>query len=478
MEFFKGMTYDEIRPIFEREYNKIQTLFKQEKDVQKTKKKRVADETLLQESFKKSSPSLDILSDIEAEVMAIHVVLPKIGPDVVASAVVALPTTTLDPAIESDLEVEPFEAPPYLDYVLSSPIHIPASPDYHPESDTKSSHSRMSLSLLRTNLRQLSLYRLRRHLVSSYSTLSASVGLSRKRCRSPTTSRPISSMTPTILSYVHADHLPPRKRLRGSPAISYMDVTIEATIEPISQPVHHGLAVEDRLDEHNEVIGEMYEHQLEIPLLRIEEIEEELMTLRARVSDIREGKYVVAHQGWVAELSDDSTRVVLKTTRGGLAKMRHLVSSYSTLSASVGLSRKRCRSPTTSRPTSSMTPAILSYVHADHLPPRKRLRGSPAISYMDVTIEDTIEPISQPVHHGLAVEDRLDEHNEVIGEMYEHLLEIPLLRIEETEEELMTLRARHPSGVEDYEGWTCKDVRSREGHCRAVAAVSDCLDTR
>nr|GEX54526.1 hypothetical protein [Tanacetum cinerariifolium] len=53
MKFFKGMAYDEIRPIFEREYNKVQTLFKQDKDVQQTKKKRVADETLLQESFKK-----------------------------------------------------------------------------------------------------------------------------------------------------------------------------------------------------------------------------------------------------------------------------------------------------------------------------------------------------------------------------------------------------------------------------------------
>nr|GEU34542.1 hypothetical protein [Tanacetum cinerariifolium] len=53
MEFFKGMTYDEIRPIIKREYNKIQTFFKQDKYVQKIKKKRVADETLLQESFKK-----------------------------------------------------------------------------------------------------------------------------------------------------------------------------------------------------------------------------------------------------------------------------------------------------------------------------------------------------------------------------------------------------------------------------------------
>nr|GEV22731.1 hypothetical protein [Tanacetum cinerariifolium] len=53
MEFFKGMTYDKVRPIFKREYKKVQTLFKPDKDVQETKKKRVADETLLQESFKK-----------------------------------------------------------------------------------------------------------------------------------------------------------------------------------------------------------------------------------------------------------------------------------------------------------------------------------------------------------------------------------------------------------------------------------------
>nr|GEU77523.1 (E)-beta-farnesene synthase-like [Tanacetum cinerariifolium] len=53
MEFFKGMTYDKVRPIFEKEYKKVQTMFKKDKDVQKIKKKRVADETLLQESFKK-----------------------------------------------------------------------------------------------------------------------------------------------------------------------------------------------------------------------------------------------------------------------------------------------------------------------------------------------------------------------------------------------------------------------------------------
>nr|GEW83611.1 putative ribonuclease H-like domain-containing protein [Tanacetum cinerariifolium] len=53
MEDFRGMTYDRVRPIFEREYNKVQTLFKPDKDVEEPQKKRVVKETLLQESFKK-----------------------------------------------------------------------------------------------------------------------------------------------------------------------------------------------------------------------------------------------------------------------------------------------------------------------------------------------------------------------------------------------------------------------------------------
>nr|GEW86925.1 hypothetical protein [Tanacetum cinerariifolium] len=53
IEHFRGMTYDKVRHIFEREYKKVQTLFKHDKDVEEPKKKRVTDETLLQESFKK-----------------------------------------------------------------------------------------------------------------------------------------------------------------------------------------------------------------------------------------------------------------------------------------------------------------------------------------------------------------------------------------------------------------------------------------
>nr|GEX73320.1 ribonuclease H-like domain-containing protein [Tanacetum cinerariifolium] len=53
MEHFSGMTYDKVRPIFEMEYNKVQTLFNPVKDVEEPQKKRVAKKTLLQESFKK-----------------------------------------------------------------------------------------------------------------------------------------------------------------------------------------------------------------------------------------------------------------------------------------------------------------------------------------------------------------------------------------------------------------------------------------
>ncbi|GJR55381.1 hypothetical protein Tco_1405902 [Tanacetum coccineum] len=53
MSNFKGMTYDQIRPIFEKEYNKVHNLFQKDPEVGKSEKKRVAKETLLQESFKK-----------------------------------------------------------------------------------------------------------------------------------------------------------------------------------------------------------------------------------------------------------------------------------------------------------------------------------------------------------------------------------------------------------------------------------------
>nr|GEW43645.1 hypothetical protein [Tanacetum cinerariifolium] len=55
---FKGMTYDQVRPIFEREYNKVQTFLKPDRDGEPAKK-RGAEETLLQESFKKQRAKVE-----------------------------------------------------------------------------------------------------------------------------------------------------------------------------------------------------------------------------------------------------------------------------------------------------------------------------------------------------------------------------------------------------------------------------------
>ncbi|GJW16247.1 hypothetical protein Tco_0020380 [Tanacetum coccineum] len=101
------------------------------------------------------------------------------------------------------------------------------------------------------------------------------------------------------------------------------------------------------------------------------------------------------------------------TPSGPLPRRRHQVSSYSVPSASVGPSCKRCRSPTTSLPA--------------------------AASVLDATAEDTAEPIILHVYPGQTVEDRSNEPSEMIGGMYEHLLDMSLFRIEETEEELQAL---------------------------------------
>nr|GEY97320.1 hypothetical protein [Tanacetum cinerariifolium] len=86
MEHFKGMTYSKVRPIFEREYKKVQTLFNPDKDVEEPKKKRVADETLLQESFKKlraaAENMLEIIPVSEFKVEALQVKYPIIDSEI------------------------------------------------------------------------------------------------------------------------------------------------------------------------------------------------------------------------------------------------------------------------------------------------------------------------------------------------------------------------------------------------------------
>ncbi|GJR86060.1 putative reverse transcriptase domain-containing protein, partial [Tanacetum coccineum] len=82
------------------------------------------------------------------------------------------------------------------------------------------------------------------------------------------------------------------------------------------------------------------------------------------------------------------------------SSMRHSSSGHpisdslcdSSTTTSAGPSRKRHRSPTTSVPAASLVPGALSLVHADLLPPRKRIREIG----LGVDLEDSYEPYTEP----------------------------------------------------------------------------------
>ncbi|GJS60466.1 hypothetical protein Tco_0655250 [Tanacetum coccineum] len=302
-----------------------------------------------------SLASLVILSDTEIEVIDVHAILPEVALEVEAT-VVALPTVVLDLTLESDPEVEPSEASLSIDYVPASPVHASASPDYHPGPDTESepfedeseepieddtpeaaeplptqvapppvqitptspSEPTPAPPVIPRDTRATA-----RMTVRPQPTLP--LGYRAAMARSLITSLPAVASAPSVLSSVLVDRLPPRKRFKGSPAISYQDATAKATSEPVSTLFHPGQTVEDRLDEQSGMIGGMYEHLLDKPLSKIEEIDGQLQTLRATlVSSDRENTSLHA-RARATELSDDSTRVSLGIDRTGLAEMRRQV---------------------------------------------------------------------------------------------------------------------------------------------------------
>nr|GEU74155.1 RNA-directed DNA polymerase, eukaryota, reverse transcriptase zinc-binding domain protein [Tanacetum cinerariifolium] len=112
-------------------------------------------------------------------------------------------------------------------------------------------------------------------------------------------------------------------------------------------------------------------------------------------------------------------------------RKRRRVLAYSSSSASlppspyVKPSRKRYMSPT---PPLLVAEAV-STPPIEMLPPRKRFMST------------SFSP-QEDVHGGTTVKARLDDYNEMIGEMYVHLLDIPSTRLDDTKHELETLRAR------------------------------------
>ncbi|GJZ51337.1 hypothetical protein Tco_0605852 [Tanacetum coccineum] len=159
------------------------------------------------------------------------------------------------------------------------------------------------------------------------------------------------------------------------------------------------------------------------------------------------------------EISSHSSSDTDHTLSGPLPHRRQQCSDYVTPSSStsVGPSEKRCRSSATSVPATTHPSGALSLVLVDLLPPRKRFRGSSAASSHEYSIEDSSEAevdiedrargtieidvafVAEPeVPDDLPksnIAKRLDQHEEAIQGMYEHLLDLPALRLKDIEEE-------------------------------------------
>ncbi|GKB14614.1 hypothetical protein Tco_0848537 [Tanacetum coccineum] len=239
-----------------------------------------------------------ILSDSEATVVSIPAIVPEIISGTETSIVTA-PTTILDPVLESDpeepskedpleddsssedvaetaglevqfapAEVELKDLPPHLEYAFfegDDKLPVIIAKDLSVEEKAaliKGGHpSRYSSPSLSGS--------------SSYAPSSPYSGPSRRRSRSSSPSsghhtqhrhhhlvRGVRSLTPPLPSAAAAvstppiERLPPRKRFRGTSSAPQEVVHVETTTEA-------------RLTHHGELIGEMYDHMLEVLLVQI-----------------------------------------------------------------------------------------------------------------------------------------------------------------------------------------------------------------
>nr|GEW55001.1 hypothetical protein [Tanacetum cinerariifolium] len=306
----------------------------------------------LDESVGSSIP-LVILSNTETEMTIALADIPAVIPEVASeakAAIVTSPTNVLDLTIHSDTEAtaashssSSTSTPPTSLYIVCASPGLPHLPvvlvlpgqeiplDNHKRSRYVSSSSSSSSPCKRR--------RVSPHLSSlaSHSSSPVSVGPSRKRFRSPTTD----------LSPIRVDLLPLHKRLRDSPfafpqevsiedstevgyeasikdgtEIEYeasIEVTVKVTVEVVAEldtpPILPEETLANRLDGHKEVTQEMYDHLLETPLQRMEEVKEETRTLTSRHETAKTRRTTLRDRVRSLELHEMSLRDTLRVER-------------------------------------------------------------------------------------------------------------------------------------------------------------------
>ncbi|GKB07324.1 hypothetical protein Tco_0835608 [Tanacetum coccineum] len=125
---------------------------------------------------------------------------------------------------------------------------------------------------------------------------------------------------------------------------------------------------------------------------------------------------IISPQMTHLETSSDSHSDTLSDSSSRQSSSGHPISDCpcdSPASIFARLSRKRCRSPTISVPVASLVPRALSPIHADLLPPYKRIRDSDSVTDFEVSSEEDYVPhVPREIGLGVNVEDNYEPYTE------------------------------------------------------------------
>ncbi|GKC90767.1 putative reverse transcriptase domain-containing protein, partial [Tanacetum coccineum] len=181
----------------------------------------------------------------------------------------------------------------------------------------------------------------RRVLIHSSSSSSSEISSSSETSHSSSETSSASD-TPTSVG-PSPDHLPPRKRFRGSLTTSHQEISIEDSIEDGTETSIKAMikvtaemadvpdipyvlpepTVEEKLEEHKEVIQGMYEHLLKMSVMRFEELEEEQKALKDRAVTTETERTNLREQVRSLEMSELSLKDSLRVDREAYARVQH-----------------------------------------------------------------------------------------------------------------------------------------------------------
>ncbi|GJX29370.1 hypothetical protein Tco_0237449 [Tanacetum coccineum] len=156
----------------------------------------------------------------------------------------------------------------------------------------------------------------------SLSSLS-SIGPSRKRCSSSGTSLEDSSIEVSTRVGHEADIEAGIEVGAEASVWATIEIAFDVMAEPDTPPVLPEQTLTKRLDDHKEVIQEMYDHLLEMPLQMMKEVEEETRILTSRLETAEAERTNLRERVRALELSEKRLRDTLRVKRDRFVRVQH-----------------------------------------------------------------------------------------------------------------------------------------------------------